>query len=168
MRTRACAGCAGLERSIVAIAALTLLVGPSACRATAEPTVALAGSDGRSVEVIVEIARTSAELRRGLMWRDEMARDHGMLFVFANESERSFWMKNTPLPLDILYIDSSARIVSIAENTTPYSTKSIPSRGPARYVLEVNGGFCREHGIVAGSTVRLPDLSASADAAPAG
>ena len=91
-----------------------------------------------------------------------------MLFVFADERERGFWMKNTPLPLDIVYIDSSSRIVSIAENTTPYSTKTIASRGPARYVLEVNGGFCREHGIVAGSSVHLPDLAVSASAETAG
>ena len=142
--------------SIRALAALLLVVTVTACRASDGSVVSLTTSEGRSVNVTVEIARTSDELRRGLMWRDEMPADHGMLFVFPDESERTFWMKNTPLPLDIVYIDSSARVVSIAADTTPYSTASIPSRGPARYVLEVHGGFCRKHAILPGSPVRLP------------
>jgi uncharacterized membrane protein (UPF0127 family) len=158
----------GLRGLLVAIAALALAVAPSACRSSSEPTVALTGSDGRAIEVGVEIARSPDELRRGLMWRDEMPRYHGMLFVFGDEKERTFWMKNTPIPLDIVYIDSAARIVSIAENTTPYSTAAIPSHGPARYVLEVNGGFCRAHGIAAGSTVTLPASALAPDPAPAG
>jgi hypothetical protein len=82
-----------------------------------------------------------------------------MLFVFDGDAPRSFWMKNTPLPLDILFISSQSRVVSIAEDTIPYSLASIASGGPAQYVLEVNSGFTRRHGIEAGSTVTLPPLA---------
>jgi hypothetical protein len=70
-------------------------------------------------------------------------------------------MKNTPLPLDILYIAEDGRVVSIAENTKPYSETSLPSAGPARYVLEVNAGFSRAHGIGPGTRIELPNDSAS-------
>ena len=81
------------------------------------------------------------------MYRNELPAFGGMLFIFPQEGRLSFWMKNTPLPLDILYINANFTIVHIAENTTPYSTARIPSKHPARYVLEVNAGFCRQHGI---------------------
>ncbi len=81
-----------------------------------------------------------------------------MLFVFGSDGPRSFWMKNTPLPLDIIFINAAKRVVSIAANTTPYSLESLPSAGPAKYVLEVNGGFCARHGIAAGASVTLPPL----------
>lgn len=83
------------------------------------------------------------------MYRNELLAFSGMLFIFPQETLLSFWMKNTPLPLDIIYINASFTIVHIAENTTPYSTIRIPSKHPARYVLEVNAGFCRQHGIAA-------------------
>jgi uncharacterized membrane protein (UPF0127 family) len=140
-------------RALPKLGALLLV---AACHGGDADTVALRSTDGKEVVVAVEIVRTPDALRRGLMWRDEMAADHGMLFVFSNEQERSFWMKNTPLSLDIIYIGGDFRIVSIAQNTIPYSTDSIPSHGPVRYVLEVNAGFCRRHGVVAGSQVRLP------------
>lgn len=78
-----------------------------------------------------------------------------MLFVFPEEQPLSFWMKNTPLPLDIIYINTDFTIVHIATNTTPYSTAQIPSRHPAKYVLEVNGGFCQQQGIVAGDQIEF-------------
>jgi uncharacterized membrane protein (UPF0127 family) len=79
-----------------------------------------------------------------------------MLFVFGHERERSFWMKNTPLPLDIIYIDDEGKVVSVAGRTTPYSTAAIPSHGPAKYVLEVNAGFAEQHGVRPGSRIELP------------
>jgi uncharacterized membrane protein (UPF0127 family) len=93
------------------------------------------------------------------MYRTELAEGAGMLFVFDEEAERSFWMSNTPIPLDILYIRSDATIVSIAANTTPYSEKKIPSRGPARYVLEVPAGWSARHGVKPGDRLTLPDLT---------
>jgi len=89
------------------------------------------------------------------MYRNELPAFGGMLFIFPQESPLSFWMKNTSLPLDIIYINADFTIVHIAENTTPYSTAQIPSKQPAKYVLEVNGGFCQHHGIVAEDRVEF-------------
>ena len=122
------------------------------------PLVELQSDKGKKIPVSVEIVSTPELLRKGLMWRSELPDDHGMLFVFEGDAPRSFWMKNTPLPLDILFINSDGKIVSIARNTVPYSLASIPSAAPANYVLEVNAGFSSKHGIVAVSQVTLPVL----------
>ena len=114
--------------------------------------------------VSVELALTSESQQRGLMFRTELAESSGMLFVFSDETERTFWMSNTPIPLDILYIRSDATIVSIAARTTPYSEKTIPSRGPARYVLEVPGGWAERHGVKSGDRLTLPDLAGAGKA----
>jgi uncharacterized protein len=119
-------------------------------------TVHAASGDAR---VSVELAMTREEQARGLMYRTELEEGTGMLFVFDDESERTFWMSNTPIALDILYIRGDATIGSIASNTTPYSEKTIPSRGPARYVLEVPGGWSQRHGVKTGDRVTLPDLA---------
>lgn len=120
------------------------------------PTVTLQGASG-PVIVDVELAVTQAVQARGLMFRSDLAQNAGMLFVFPDNSPRSFWMKNTPLSLDILYIGEDRTIGHIAADTTPYSEKSIPSQGPARYVLEVHAGFTKRHGIKPGSKITLPD-----------
>jgi len=140
-------------RALVACA--TFAVTAVSCRGASGPEVTILTDDG-PVRVGVELATTHDEQARGLMWRDELDEDRGMLFVFRRQRPRSFWMKNTPLPLDIIYIGGDRKIVSIAEHTTPYSTAAIPSAGPARYVLEVGAGFCRTHGVRAGATVELP------------
>jgi len=121
------------------------------------PSVVLHGEKG-ATRVHVELALTRETQAHGLMWRDELASDAGMLFVFPKATERTFWMKNTPLPLDIIYIGQDKKVVSIAANTTPYSQTTLPSDGPAKYVLEVNAGFSREHGIKPGTAVDLPAL----------
>lgn len=92
----------------------------------------------------VEIADDPIERAQGLMFREQMARDHGMLFDFALSDLRSFWMKNTPLSLDIIFIEADGTVESIAEGTTPFSTDPIPSVGPVRFVFEVNAGVARE------------------------
>ena len=92
------------------------------------------------------------------MYRNELPAFSGMLFIFPQETLLSFWMKNTPLPLDIIYINASFTIVHIAENTTPYSTARISSKYPAKYVLEVNSGFCQRHGIVAKNRVKFSQV----------
>ncbi|MFQ5478619.1 MAG: DUF192 domain-containing protein [Candidatus Binatia bacterium] len=108
------------------------------------------------VAVSVELALTEEQRRRGLMWRDSLGDSEGMLFVFPDEGPLSFWMKNTPSPLDIVFINSDKRVVSVAANTVPYSEKRIPSRGPSRFVLEVKAGFCKRHGVRAGDRISLP------------
>ena len=79
-----------------------------------------------------------------------------MLFLFPREEPLSFWMKNTPLPLDIIFINAAHTIVSIAQNTTLFSEKPLPSDSPAQFVLEVNGGFCQRHGVAVGDQVGFP------------
>lgn len=104
----------------------------------------------------VEIADDEAERQTGLMNRPSMGPDRGMLFEFEDERDRAFWMHNTYIPLDIIYIDSAGKIVSIAANATPFSETPIPSMGAAKGVLELNGGRAEALGIQAGDTVRHP------------
>lgn len=105
---------------------------------------------------MVEIADDEAERQRGLMERPPLADDRGMLFEFMDVRERSFWMHNTPSPLDILYIDARGRIVSIVKNAAPNSDALLPSNGPASGVLEIRGGRSDEIGAKPGDVVRHP------------
>lgn len=119
------------------------------------PQVIIHPQSGVPIHVVVEVADTQEKRQLGLMYRNELPAFSGMLFIFPQETLLSFWMKNTPLPLDIIYINADFTIVHIAENTAPYSTANIPSQHPAKYVLEVNGGFCQQHGIVAKDRVEF-------------
>ena len=101
----------------------------------------------------VEIAADPASQQRGLMHRRELAPNAGMLFDFHKAEELSFWMKDTILPLDMLFIRSDGTISTIAPNTIPFSTAPIPSAEPVRAVLEINGGRARDLGIRAGDRV---------------
>ena len=111
---------------------------------------------GAPIQVSIELAETPAERRRGLMEREELPERHGMLFLFPQAALLSFWMRNTPLPLDILFINSEQTIVYIAERTTPYSLELLPSVEPAQFVLEVNAGFSQRHGVASGDQIELP------------
>ena len=104
----------------------------------------------------VEMATTDKEKETGLMYRKELADGKGMLFDFNPEQEVSMWMKNTYVSLDMIFIRADGRILRIAENTEPMSTKIISSRGPARAVLEVVAGTAQKYGIRAGDRVGHP------------
>ena len=104
----------------------------------------------------VEMATTEEEKQTGLMYRKELADGKGMLFAFNPEQEVSMWMKNTYVSLDMIFIRADGRILRIAENTEPLSTKIISSRGPARAVLEVVAGTAQKYGIRAGDRVGHP------------
>jgi len=106
----------------------------------------------------VELAETSDKQALGLMFRESMPDDHGMLFLFPRESKRSFWMKNTRIPLDIFYFDENLALVSVSENTPPCRTPrcpNYPSAGPAKYVLELNAGKAAELGVRTGDVLEL-------------
>lgn len=103
----------------------------------------------------IEIADDQASITQGLMYRREMADSLGMLFIFDQMEARSFWMKNTYISLDIIYVDQFNQIVSIARNTEPKSTRSIPSGKPAQYVIEVVAGFSDTYGVKAGDFVEF-------------
>src|ERR1700738_1153941 len=104
----------------------------------------------------VEMATTDKEKETGLMFRKELADGKGMLFDFSPEQEVSMWMKNTFIPLDMIFIRADGRILRIAENTEPQSTRIIPSMGLAKGVLEVIAGTARKYGIAPGDRVAHP------------
>ncbi|HXV25807.1 MAG TPA: DUF192 domain-containing protein [Alphaproteobacteria bacterium] len=123
-----------------------------------DSTVVIATRDARHVFTI-EIARTPAEMQRGLMFRSYLAPDHGMLFLYEEDRPVSFWMKNTFIPLDLFFTDASGRIVRIAERTVPLSTERISSEEPVRAVLEVNGGTASRLQVKVGDRLIHPALS---------
>ena len=111
---------------------------------------------GREIKFDVELALNDAERSRGLMFREKLGPYDGMLFDFYQDAPVSFWMKNTLIPLDMLFIASDGTIKHIHSNATPLSTDSIPSQFPVRAVLEINGGSARLLGIKPGDKVRHP------------
>jgi uncharacterized membrane protein (UPF0127 family) len=114
-------------------------------------------SGSRRHEFTVELAVTPQQLGQGLMYRRSMASDAGMLFDFSRRGGRaSMWMKNTYIPLDMLFIRADGEIESIAERTVPHSLETISSKGPVRGVLELNGGTAARLGIEPGDIVEHP------------
>ncbi|WP_034061773.1 DUF192 domain-containing protein [Lacinutrix jangbogonensis] len=92
----------------------------------------------------IEIAETTFEIQTGLMYRESMKNNQGMLFVFPNLEERNFYMKNTRFPLDLIYLDQNKNVVSFQENAQPFNEASLPSNALAQFVLEVNAGLAKE------------------------
>lgn len=99
------------------------------------------------------VADNKTELNEGLMNVSQLPSDKGMLFIFDTQKPRSFWMANTPLPLDIIFVNGDKRIVRIHHSAQPFSEKQFPSDEPARYVIETKGGFCINHDIHEGMYV---------------
>ncbi len=109
--------------------------------------------DGSVITTIaIEIAEGDSAQARGLMQRRSLGYDKGMLFPYGEAAERAFWMRNTPLSLDILFADAERRIVKIAERTEPFSDARIRSEAPAQYVVEVRAGFAERFGLREDST----------------
>ncbi len=109
---------------------------------------------GKAFEFKIEVATTPEQQARGLMFRRHMEENAGMLFLFQNEQDISFWMKNTYISLDMLFIDRTGKIVDIAKSTVPMSTAQIRSKEPAIAVLEILGGLSNELTIETGDRVR--------------
>lgn len=120
--------------------------------------VHLVTRDGRELRVEVEIASNDPDRSRGLMFRKSMPEGAGMVFVFPEELPRSFWMKNTLLPLDMIFAAADGTIVGIVENTEPLTTTSRRVEGESKYVLEVNGGWASRHGVAAGDRIRIEGM----------
>lgn len=104
-------------------------------------------------KIDIEFAETNDKRTLGLMYRKEMEENQGMLFIFPYEEPQSFWMANTILPLDIIFVNSKRAIVKIHKNTTPYSHQSYPSVEPSIFVVEVNAGFTDRHNIKEGDKI---------------
>ena len=115
-------------------------------------------SGGRSHEFRVELARTARQHAQGLMHRRRMAADAGMLFIHRRPAPRSMWMKNTLIPLDMLFLGADGTILRIVERTVPLSTRTIRSGRPATAVLELNAGTAERLGLREGDRVLSPDL----------
>lgn len=127
-----------------------------------------AGADKGTLEIVsktgvhvfaVEVVANDADRAKGLMFRKELPEGQGMLFDFQRDQEIAMWMKNTYIPLDMIFIAADGRIHRIAENTEPLSERIIPSGGPVRGVLEVIGGTARKLGIAVGDRVAHPMFS---------
>ena len=111
-------------------------------------------SNGRQHRFTVEVARTPEEQAMGLMYRNSLAPDRGMIFPFESPRPASFWMRNTLIPLDMIFVRQDGSIANIAANTVPYSEEPVTSDGPVAAVLEIPGGRAAELGIKPGDTVK--------------
>ena len=118
-------------------------------------SVSITLDSNESIEFSVLIAESNKDRRQGLMHIEFMEENQGMLFVFNPPRRVSMWMRNTPMSLDILFINRNGKIINMEENTTPYSTKALPSGGTINWVLEINGGLAKKMGIKAGDLVVL-------------
>jgi uncharacterized protein len=139
----------------MAIAVVVALYGFTGARAASIEPLEIATKSGVQV-FSVEIATTEEEKTTGLMYRKELADGKGMLFDFSPEQQVSMWMKNTYISLDMIFIRADGRILRIAENTEPLSTKIISSGGPVKGVLEVIAGTAQKYGIAPGDRVAHP------------
>jgi uncharacterized membrane protein (UPF0127 family) len=106
-----------------------------------------------NVRITAEVAATREDRSRGLMHRESLPEDHGMLFIYPDEAPLAFWMRNTPLPLSIAFADGGGRIFRIAD-MEPHSEQPVPSGRPARYALEMNRGWFERRGVLVGDEIR--------------
>lgn len=147
---------AGLPLAVAATAWLltSLVPSPTAAQARLLPTTTLGLGP---VSAYVEIAATPESRNRGLMFRQHLPADHGMLFVFEQDTSQCFWMKNTPLPLTIAFIDAQGQIINM-RNMQPHSEANHCPTRPMRYALEMQQGWFTQYGIAAGQHIKgLPE-----------
>ncbi|MBN8735587.1 MAG: DUF192 domain-containing protein [Xanthomonadales bacterium] len=135
----------------------------AACAATPATAPGTPSVTLRGHAFTVELAGTPAEQEHGLMERTSMPADHGMLFVFPDDEPRTFWMKNTLIPLDMLFFDAAHKLVTIQADAQPCKAdpcKLYPSNAPARYVLELNAGTAAKLGVHEGDVITFSDVPA--------
>jgi uncharacterized protein len=144
-----------LQLSLVVIAFLVTPLIIKAMRPEAGLAVSFHNPDGSvSHRYQLEAAVTPDQRNRGLMFRREMADDSGMIFIYPAEADNQFWMKNTHLPLDIVFIDSNMKVVGVAENTKPFSMKSVGVGKKSKFVVELLAGQAKLVGIREGSVLK--------------
>ncbi|MFD2543630.1 DUF192 domain-containing protein [Lacinutrix gracilariae] len=122
-------------------------------------TIYKAATDSIVTQLDIEIADTDYDIQTGLMYRNAMQEKQGMLFVFPTMRERFFYMKNTRIPLDLIYLDHNKHIVSFQENATPFDETSLPSRVPAQYVLEINAGLAQKWLLDVGDRIQYTETA---------
>ena len=123
-----------------------------------EPAVVFEVGDPPA-RVFVELARSPRQIQRGLMYRRHLQPDRGMLFLFPRERVQSFWMKNTLIPLDMIFVTSGMEVAGVVENAEPLTEVSRSVGKPSQYVIEVNAGWASAHGVVSGTPVRFENVS---------
>ena len=148
----------------LALLLFVLLLPPDAAYAQLQqfptaPLTVVTGAGPR--KFTVEVATTSAQLEQGLMFRHSMAPDAGMIFDFKTPTPAMMWMKNTWIPLDMLFVDAKGQIVNIHERAVPESLETIAAAAPVRAVIELNGGTAARLGIKPGDRVVFPIFGAS-------
>ena len=110
-------------------------------------------ADSTEIKLDIEIADTDFDIQTGLMYRNSMEKNQGMLFVFDDVKKRYFYMKNTKIPLDLVFIDNNKKIVSFQKNAKPFDESSLPSNAPAKYVLEINAGLVEAWELMVGDHI---------------
>ena len=114
--------------------------------------------DGGERRVPVEVARTARQIQRGLMYREHLPPDSGMLFLLRRDKIQTFWMKNTLIPLDMIFVSGSMDVVGVVENAEPNSLTTRKVSRPSQYVIEVNGGWARDNGVASGARARFENV----------
>jgi uncharacterized membrane protein (UPF0127 family) len=138
---------------VLLVALLTLGSLPASA---AEQVPVLIHAGGSTYKFVAEVADTAEERSQGLMFREQLAANEGMLFLYPAAKPVSFWMKNTPLSLDLIFIDSAGCIINVAAMAKPFDTSPISSGGPAKAVLEILGGSAGQLGIKPGDLIEWP------------
>lgn len=142
-------------RSVAALVLLLLAMVPAqALESFQKSSLTIESASGGKFRFDIELAETMAQQAQGLMYREAMPADAGMLFIYDSVRPASFWMKNTLIPLDMLFIGPDGRIVNIHERAVPQSLDSVNSAGPVKAILELNGGMSARLGIRPGDLVR--------------
>ncbi|WP_452228751.1 MULTISPECIES: DUF192 domain-containing protein [unclassified Lacinutrix] len=122
-------------------------------------TLYKAATDSIVTTLNIEIADTDYDVQTGLMYRNSMQENQAMLFVFPTMRERFFYMKNTRIPLDLLYLDNNKHIVSFQENAQPFDETSLPSKVPAQYVLEIHAGLAQKWLLEVGDRIEYTEIN---------
>lgn len=151
---------------VAAVLVLSSIAAPLRAADGCAPDVLDIRDGDSSLRFRVEVMDDAAERARGLMFRKEMPQFSGMLFVYETPQPVAFWMRNTLIPLDMLFFDGSGRLTRIHENAVPHDETPIMGGQDIRYVLEINGGLAGELGIDLGAEIRNPALDQSAAAWP--
>ncbi|MCF4098237.1 DUF192 domain-containing protein [Maritalea mediterranea] len=145
------------QRSVKLLGVIFLALALSGCWQSDNKVVLR--TDLGDIPITVEVVDTPESRRKGLMFRTKMPRDEGMLFDFKESREVSFWMRNTFIPLDMIFIDEQGVIKHIHQNAIPQDPTAIPSKYPVRFVLEINGGLSSQYGLKPGDQVRHPRMN---------
>ena len=146
-------GAMGLAFAVIFLGLFVFQRGAAGTASFGEDELAIVSPGGARHIFKIEIAETQQQLAQGLMFRDHMDGDRGMLFIYPSLEEATMWMHNTQIALDMLFIDGEGKVVSIAANNRPYDDRQIPSHKPVRAALEINAGKAAELGLAVGDKI---------------